>query len=215
MSRWPQINKYMRVCNTLVMSQRAHSASPRSVRLHCFHLLANKVSVLSGSEKRKCFLEAVNTGLIYDLCRVFRCSNNSEGFVISFPPNRKVCIPPPSARSEKLFIWIARHVQIYACGSRGPCHQGLINSDTGWQFSCCADVFRHTCAGDWRAFKVFTFLLWKYPFSCETAVSAAICQEASPTASSSIWNNSRLKSSWDSFVKLICPFVIFSTVKLY
>lgn len=98
------------------------------------------------------------------------------------PPNRKVCIPPPSALSEKLFVWIARRAQIYACGSRGPCHQGLINSDTGWQFSCCADVFRHTCAGDWRAFKVVTFLLWKYPFSCETALSAAICQGAGPTA---------------------------------
>lgn len=103
----------------------------------------NKVSVLSGSENRQSFQEAVSTGLIYDLC--IECPLQSFWmlerlwdlcFVFFFLPlQTEKCVfhlwGAPSALSEKVFVWIAPHVQIYACGSRGPCHQGLINSDTG------------------------------------------------------------------------------------
>lgn len=91
---------------------RGHSASPWPVRRYAaslldgepyFHLRPNAVC-----EERKGFLVAVNTGLICDLCRVFGSSNNSESLVIRPPsPNRIVCIPPPSALSERLFVWAA------------------------------------------------------------------------------------------------------------
>lgn len=103
----------------------------------------DQVSVLSGSKTRQSFQEAVSTGLIYDLC--IECPPQSFWmlewlwdlcyFFFSFPPQTEKCVfhlwGAPSALSEKVFVWIAPHVQIYACGSRGPCHQGLINSDTG------------------------------------------------------------------------------------
>lgn len=67
-------------------------------------------------------------------------------------------------------------------------------------------------------------LKWS-PFLCENILLAVklLCrrqyvrrlQEQLVPLSPGIWNNSRLNSSWDSFIKVTCPFVIFLTVKLY
>lgn len=137
-----------------------------------------KVSLQSGSEERKCFLKAVNTGLIYDLCRVSRWRP-----LFFFSLQAEKCVPHLHQRWVKSYLFeLLATCRFMRVGAEGPRRQRLIHSDTGWRFSRCADVFRHTCAGDRGAFQVVTFLLWKYPFSCETALSAPICQEAIQTA---------------------------------
>lgn len=71
--------------------------------------------------------------------------------------------------------WVKRYLfEFPACADLcvwepGSVSLRLINSDAGWQFSCSSDIFYHTCAGDWRTFKLVTFLLWKYPFSLMAA----------------------------------------------
>lgn len=154
----------------------------------------NQVSVLSGSKTRQSFQEAVSTGLIYDLC--IECPLQSFWmlewlwdlcyfFFPSLPKQKSVY-----STSEELHqLWVKRYLfelrrmcRFMRVGAGVRVTGGWLILTQGWQFSCCADVFRHTCAGDWRAFKVVTFLLWKYPFSCETGLSAAICQEGRETA---------------------------------
>lgn len=123
--------------------------------------------------------------------------------------------------------WVKRYLfEFPACADLcvwepGSVSLRLINSDAGWQFSCSSDIFYHTCAGDWRTFKLVTFLLWKYPFSLMAAKQVCLSQYVMTVLKQlvwlycGIWNNNRLnwgQTRWFSSFKTTWLFVVLMQV---